>query len=326
MAHIATICWARTSRGLRVEIVDAPLVHGAHRDNLLGEDVERLARHGRRFDASLEHALHDRRRLHEVAPEFRDEDAAGDLADRVPGASDALNARGDAGRRFDLQHEIDRAHVDAQLEGRGRHQPAQGAGLQLVLDEQPLLARDGAVMSADQVLLGELIDAGGDPLGQAPRVDEDDGRAMLAYELQEPWIDRWPDAVRRLAGIVVGLELGHVLDRDLDLHLHRLQPAGVDDGHLAARSAEELRDLLQRALGRREADPLRIHFGQSGQPLEAQGQVRAADRKSTRLNSSHDQISYAVFCLKKKKKYLKLNQIYKNKNNNHNNTQTHKHY
>src|SRR5206468_10608383 len=27
----------------------------------------------------------------------------------------------------------------------------------------------------------------------------------------------------------------------------------------------------------------------------------AQDRKSTRLNSSHDQISYAVFCLKKKK-------------------------
>src|SRR2546421_3963993 len=30
--------------------------------------------------------------------------------------------------------------------------------------------------------------------------------------------------------------------------------------------------------------------------------VRGRDRKSTRLNSSHDQISYAVFCLKKKKK------------------------
>src|SRR2546428_7979784 len=30
------------------------------------------------------------------------------------------------------------------------------------------------------------------------------------------------------------------------------------------------------------------------------------DRKSTRLNSSHDQISYAVFCLKKKKHYLSL--------------------
>src|SRR2546421_7624104 len=30
--------------------------------------------------------------------------------------------------------------------------------------------------------------------------------------------------------------------------------------------------------------------------------VTGVDRKSTRLNSSHDQISYAVFCLKKKKK------------------------
>src|SRR2546421_9163014 len=30
--------------------------------------------------------------------------------------------------------------------------------------------------------------------------------------------------------------------------------------------------------------------------------VEQRDRKSTRLNSSHDQISYAVFCLKKKKK------------------------
>src|SRR3712207_8298706 len=30
---------------------------------------------------------------------------------------------------------------------------------------------------------------------------------------------------------------------------------------------------------------------------------RGRDRKSTRLNSSHANISYAVFCLKKKKKY-----------------------
>src|SRR5690349_22134220 len=31
---------------------------------------------------------------------------------------------------------------------------------------------------------------------------------------------------------------------------------------------------------------------------------RRADRKSTRLNSSHVEISYAVFCLKKKKKII----------------------
>src|SRR5688572_31553774 len=43
--------------------------------------------------------------------------------------------------------------------------------------------------------------------------------------------------------------------------------------------------------------------------------ARAEDRKSTRLNSSHSQISYAVFCLKKKKKkyqqhWLLLYKIY----------------
>src|SRR5206468_10020100 len=36
-------------------------------------------------------------------------------------------------------------------------------------------------------------------------------------------------------------------------------------------------------------------------PERAEARGLARDRKSTRLNSSHDQISYAVFCLKKKK-------------------------
>src|SRR5438270_7479418 len=43
--------------------------------------------------------------------------------------------------------------------------------------------------------------------------------------------------------------------------------------------------------------------------------IAGGDRKSTRLNSSHSQISYAVFCLKKKKKKLNLNKKQKNKNN-----------
>src|SRR5437667_5395492 len=42
--------------------------------------------------------------------------------------------------------------------------------------------------------------------------------------------------------------------------------------------------------------------------------ARISDRKSTRLNSSHITISYAVFCLKKKKKKIKTNnKINKNK-------------
>src|SRR2546430_9771887 len=39
-----------------------------------------------------------------------------------------------------------------------------------------------------------------------------------------------------------------------------------------------------------------------GEKLVFPKRLNAIDRKSTRLNSSHSQISYAVFCLKKKKK------------------------
>src|SRR5688572_31605129 len=58
--------------------------------------------------------------------------------------------------------------------------------------------------------------------------------------------------------------------------------------------------LLPRA-GRRR--PPAAREGQRALAVDRQGfqPHRTPDRKSTRLNSSHSQISYAVFCLKKKK-------------------------
>src|SRR3712207_8200552 len=45
--------------------------------------------------------------------------------------------------------------------------------------------------------------------------------------------------------------------------------------------------------------------GRAGRELPAHArQPHGPDRKSTRLNSSHANISYAVFCLKKKKIYM----------------------
>src|SRR5688572_32446787 len=44
-----------------------------------------------------------------------------------------------------------------------------------------------------------------------------------------------------------------------------------------------------------------------GHDAPAQVHRHERDRKSTRLNSSHSQISYAVFCLKKKKKKIENN-------------------
>src|SRR3989449_1547430 len=70
----------------------------------------------------------------------------------------------------------------------------------------------------------------------------------------------------------------------------------------------------------RDRRPVRRMGGRDGHD-DTQGPVggalppRGGDRKSTRLNSSHGYISYAVFCLKKKKKTrATLRRIYRSRN------------
>src|SRR6266478_6775858 len=107
----------------------------------------------------------------------------------------------------------------------------------------------------------------------------------------------------------------------------RQPPLPQDHGRRLSRGAEKPRGLLrhlQRRSRARFADARR-----RGRSRRARGQahdcaraplyrLRAAgpadqDRKSTRLNSSHSQISYAVFCLKKKKKKKKKHKNTKKK-------------
>src|SRR5688572_32598124 len=77
------------------------------------------------------------------------------------------------------------------------------------------------------------------------------------------------------------------------------------------------RSRSQRQLGRERVDRgrrLELHHRRPGprvrpRPLRCaalRDEPGRLDRKSTRLNSSHSQISYAVFCLKKKKKQKKI--------------------
>src|SRR5207253_10627617 len=59
---------------------------------------------------------------------------------------------------------------------------------------------------------------------------------------------------------------------------------------------------LDHNIGTKDELGLRYSFGDRTlfEPFSASSLVAEADRKSTRLNSSHVAISYAVFCLKKK--------------------------
>src|SRR3712207_7620848 len=58
----------------------------------------------------------------------------------------------------------------------------------------------------------------------------------------------------------------------------------------------------RRAVELRVAAECRLGLPAAQQPSGDAGRRPRQDRKSTRLNSSHANISYAVFCLKKKKK------------------------
>src|SRR2546426_3815663 len=71
--------------------------------------------------------------------------------------------------------------------------------------------------------------------------------------------------------------------------------------HLGAELLLQRLRRLPRHRRRPEPEEVRVHREVG---VVAAGLEREADRKSTRLNSSHLVISYAVFCLKKKKKKM----------------------
>src|SRR5215475_4683547 len=77
-----------------------------------------------------------------------------------------------------------------------------------------------------------------------------------------------------------------------------LAPPELRCGQQELRDPVSLRGAVGRALRGRPGRPRRTQrLGQVHPPQDP----RRTDRKSTRLNSSHVKISYAVFCLKKKK-------------------------
>jgi len=101
---------------LRTEILDLPLALRAHRDDLLREHVERVPRVARLLDEPFSHPSHNDGGLEQVAAVLRENLAAGRLADLMAGAPDPLETARDRARRLHLHDEVDRAHVDTELE------------------------------------------------------------------------------------------------------------------------------------------------------------------------------------------------------------------
>src|SRR3954451_23119628 len=270
-AQIATMCCASTSSGLRGICVSS--ISPARIRCATTADSSRSARNFGKM------------RPRETSPR---EGPGGAARRRARGAADPRQAASDRLRRLDLDHEVDGAHVDPELERRRRDEARNPARFQVLLDLRPLLARQGAVVSARNLLLRALVQAEREPLGETTVVDEDDRRTVRADELDERRVDRGPDRARLVPFLAALPRLAHVLDGDDDLEVELLRDAGVDELDLAS-TRHEATDLLERTLGRREADPLHRLRRERLEPLDRQREMGAALRPGDCVHLVEDQ-------------------------------------
>ena len=109
-AHAATVCWASTSSGLA------------------GTRMVSI------WPASIR-CTRDRA-ADQVGAVLGEQHAAGDLADLMAGPADALQPAGHRRRRLDLDHQVDRAHVDAEFQAGGGDDRLEPPALEVVLDRR----------------------------------------------------------------------------------------------------------------------------------------------------------------------------------------------
>ncbi len=185
-----------------LQLVDLPRRDAHHRDDLLRQHVERIARDRRRLDGALFHAAAHDGGFEQVAAVLRIDAPLRDLADLMSRAADPLQAARDGAGRFDEQHQIDGAHVDAEFETRRRDDAANPSCLQRLLDLAPLLVRDAAVVREQDLFAREFVESLAESLAEAARVDEEDRRAVREHLLQQVRVDRGPEPERRIRRFV----------------------------------------------------------------------------------------------------------------------------
>src|SRR5438309_343922 len=125
---------------------------------------------------------------------------------------------------------------------------------------------------------------------------EVDGRRRVVIEGVQPEVDAGLFPAKRVVGDTV------VVEADIFADSHDVLSAVVLYRHASEKKFREVR-MIPMPNDRWRAELTVDQLGYTIYTIEAWVDQ---DRKSTRLNSSHSSISYAVFCLKKKKKKQKI--------------------
>ena len=266
-------------------------IHRHVGDDLLGEHVQWIAQEPSGLDLPRHHPFGNDFGFEQVVAMLGEHLADARLADLVARTTDALHATTHRARRFNLNHEIDGTHVNAEFQTARGDQCTQFPALQLVLDDHALFPSERSVVRFDQfvhtaaanaALDGELIDVGGQTFGLTPRIAEDDGALVFEDEVQDLRIHARPDAratLRECRGCWTAsqlrrrlAEIAHVLDGDDHLYVEFLAHAGIDDRdrtrHPVARAAEEPCNFFEWSLRCRQTDALERFGGDLLESLE----------------------------------------------------------
>ena len=261
------------------------LLGRADRDDLLREDIERRLAQREDIEVAALHAAHERRALDQLVARECEQAPLRRGAQGVARATDALEQRRDRARRAELDHEIDGADIDSELERGGRDRALDLTVLELLLGREAQRARHRAVMRDDVLLAEPLLERRGYALDEPPRIDEHDRRAMLRDELRDPVVHAPELLVARDRGeLVIG-----DLDREIDLAL----VTAIDDvRHRPPRADQEARDHLDRTLRRGQANAdRRLAAGVKHEPIQAlerEREMRAALVAGDRVNLVDD--------------------------------------
>ena len=232
-------------------------------DDVLGQHVEagrprRIAVEFARLDG-----LQRGQRFQHLEPVGRRDHGAAGLVEPVVGAADPLHQAADALGCAHLDHQVDVAPVDSEIERRGRHHRAQPAGRHRRLDLAPLLDGQRSVMQADrQVLVVDPPQRIERQFRLRARVHEDDRRPVLTDDVVD---------LRHRVTTHVAAPRDALLRVD-DRHDRRRAGLAHHDLHRLVAQIEELGQRRRIRDGGREADEARLR-GERRQPRQAERQM-----------------------------------------------------
>jgi hypothetical protein len=274
------------------ESILLPRLFDARGDDLLRKDVDAVAWVVDDVEVAGVHGAQQSCGGDEFFARKRKEPPFGDEAHRMSRASHALQQRRDVCRYADLDHELDVADVDAELEGGGGDQGAQFAGLEAALGVEAMFFGEAAVVAGDLAFAEFDGKARCEALGELAGVDEDQRRAVLVDECLDALVDLVPGFVgadiaqRGVGELEAEVELAEVpgVDRRYGARLSEsilfalvALFAALCRARFARRhTAEKLSHARDRLLRRAQADALDGLLGERFEAFERNSQMRAA--------------------------------------------------